>query len=235
VPLWGSRIGAGAGPARANPIGDELRRIGRPRDRRAVVVVAFRSVGTEGDTLLAADLANGDVVIVDEGHPLAVGRYPRPRSGRRSLRAHGPGDAAADLTRRRHIGRAAGVVGQRARPARTVDGHVDRAQRLVEREVVEGQACGRIGAARRARQRLRNTGVIEGALLALGIRVDNDPLESVGDRPPVIEAMCRPRPPRRLGHQDRRRLVLLSQRLRALVLAGRDLCRCPGCRDHDQG
>ena len=139
--------------------------------------------------------------------------------------AHRPGDAAANLAGRRHLRRAAGVVGERARPARALDGHLDRAQRVVEGEVVEGQPRARVGAARRARQRVGEAGVIERRLLLLRVGVDHDELEAVGQRAPVIEAVRGADPGRRVGDEHRRRFVLLAQRLRALIVGRRDLGR----------
>ena len=69
--------------AGADAVGDDLRRIRRPGDRRRIVVVAFGPVGAERRAPVAAERTDGDVVVVDERHPLAVRRHARARRGAR--------------------------------------------------------------------------------------------------------------------------------------------------------
>ena len=192
--------------ARANAIGGHLGRVGRPDDGRAVVVVAFGAVRAEGDPLVTADGPDGDVVVIDERHPLAVRRQAGTRRHGREIAAHGSRDAAANVARSRQLGCPAGIVGQHARPAGAVDRQIDGAQRLVEGEALKGQPAGHVGAIRGLRQCVREARVVERRLLLADVGVHRDELIAVGTQTPVVEAVRGANPRRRVWHVDSERL-----------------------------
>src|SRR5262249_45612356 len=100
----------------------DLRRVGGPDERGRVVVAALGPVGTEDLRLARARGADRNVVVVDEGFKLAVGRFLRLGAVDVERRAHGAGQAAAHAaaaSRASALGRRRARVGlERALPRR---------------------------------------------------------------------------------------------------------------------
>ena len=165
----------------------ELLRVRRPADGVERVVVPLRAVPAENGFLLLGLVPETDVVVPDEGLPLAVGRGlgflggglgrrpPLPHGHAAAARAAGPG--AFELL--------AGVRGEVARPAGAERGELDRSSVVAEGQVEERQ-IERLDLLPRSRGQARGElGVVEGLrFLALG-RVGDPVLVAAGDGFPV--------------------------------------------------
>ena len=222
--------------------GGEIARVRGPVDRLPGVRVALGSVATERDTAarIRPRIADPDVVVVDPGdalpvgrwHPAAVREIPRATSASAAATATGPGAGRSAGT---------GVLRQRARVRGGIDGERDRLVVARERVAVEWQGHRReLPPGHRAECRGESIVIERGSLdWCLTItHVHQHEGVPTRDRLAVQQAgVARPR--RRFDGVNDQSAVLRLQAASAVVVGGGDrdilAVRCRGKRQAEGG